>query len=231
MMGLTMTNHILIAGEDPDTGLLGLYLEKSQHNPGINSSVDGATVAHDLLEHCDATKIGSIGDELKALGAAWFIRAQFGEIRRDGTGVLYTPSQHIAYEIADMGRKVLEGGDTYGESVPKVKTCTGIEYLRDCLIETRHFLLKELDTPGNANIKQFLNDALKFMIQGWQLANKRWSACGGAVGANTVFWRIAEEVNKKIRWIDFPGQAFILNIDKTNKRVTLDECHEYPYVG
>ena len=94
---------VLEAFQDPEHGEIGLRVQGAPE--GANAALDGLTIAHDIVEHVNGIKeIGSIDDELEALGAIWFARGQFADLRRNGTGSAHTPHQNIASDIVGMFR-------------------------------------------------------------------------------------------------------------------------------
>lgn len=70
---------------------------------------DGRTLAHDVLEHDgDWSPRG----ELRALGALWVVRGQWGDLESR----MYSPEQMVRHDIAD----IRESGDWHGP-VPRTK--------------------------------------------------------------------------------------------------------------
>lgn len=75
--------------EDPSYGHMGYSYRQRRYKldrGGINVATSGKLVAHDLLEHPNIAIIGSIGDELEALGGVLYMRGQFGDISRTVAG-------------------------------------------------------------------------------------------------------------------------------------------------
>jgi len=116
-----MKHITLIAREDRSTGELGLIIEGTRLMDYPMVANDGLLVAHDLIEHQQGIhKIGSIGDELLALGAIWYVRGQHSDLRRGGTGSMHSPETNIAYDVINMGRMFCEGVQLR-QPVPKTR--------------------------------------------------------------------------------------------------------------
>lgn len=197
----------LVARHDQETGDLGLMVEGT---PIINYPMvasEGLLIAHDLLEHVQGVEsIGSIGDELLAMGAIWFIRGQHCDIRR---GSLATPHEHIAADLVNMGRIVIEGGVPYRVKVPRTKAHDCDVDFQDILNIAKKDLKGELETYNSERVHEYLEDCLHFMRRGYNMAKARYKN----VDVNSLFWKIAEEVDDCLKWVEVEGQEFLLTID------------------
>jgi hypothetical protein len=123
---------ILTVAEDHELGGYGLLID-GMHGDDINPAQSGLLVAHDLLEHVNGTAhIGTIDDELEALGGIWFVRGQHADLTRDGSGSMYTPEENIASDIVRMFRDFWNGAyvDT---TAPRTKPCDADEAFRTIL--------------------------------------------------------------------------------------------------
>lgn len=108
-----MKTVTLIAFRDESTGELGLGVKGMPKDETTNAAQDGLTIAHDLIEHVNGPQcIGTIDDELEALGAIWYVRGQHGELRRDNIGSRYTIEENLASDVTWMFRDHV-AGDQY----------------------------------------------------------------------------------------------------------------------
>lgn len=115
--------YVIQCREDPCTGLLGLCLKEMPRLDNDEPETGGGLlIAHDLLEHVNGVSaIGSIGDEIQALGAAWYVRFQHGvnNPADPGAGSYYTSEQNVAHDISRLALKV---GDGAAVGIPTPKT-------------------------------------------------------------------------------------------------------------
>lgn len=217
-----MVKYTLVTKKDAEYGNMGFYFEGTQYTEGMTAASEGMLIAHDLIEHSDVRKIGTIGDELKALGAIWYVRGQFGELRRDRTGSNYSISENIACEIVNMGRMFVQDNRKFHAPIPIVRTCGGITYIEETIEDARRLLRSELDEEyrGSKRINEYLDAARQFMIKGWQDAGRRYKRIG-ANGANTLFWKIAKEADRYVKEIEWDGEEFELNVIYKTKKVNM----------
>jgi len=86
-----MRHLILNARNCPTTGELGLIPRGITMGEGYVAATEGELIAHDILEHQNGlSAIGSVDDELEALGGLYFVRGWSGQLRRDGRGCCST---------------------------------------------------------------------------------------------------------------------------------------------
>lgn len=226
--------YILHYEKDQDTGELGFRIEGSKAIAGAyNMATDGVLIAHDILEHRAINKIGTIGDELMALGGVWYVRGQHGELRRDRTGSFYTPAQNVASDVVNMGRDIILGYKKYREKLPRVQV-NGHLFLEDfqeIINEARNSLIKELEGEvyTKTALENYLDCALKFMIAGFNHVQKRFARYENRFIANNIFWHIAEAVDKAIKWAEFEGQQFKLFVNFKDPAARVEEFYPASY--
>ena len=230
-----MVKHILTYEEDRSRGTLGFRIEGTKINPeAYNMATDGLLVAHDLIEHVNGLKqIGTIGDELEALGAIWFVRGQWGELRRDNIGSASSVEQNIASDVINMGRSIVTKSTKYHKKVPNVKI-NGSDWLdtfKEIIQLSKLGLIGELEGEEwtQADLEQYLSDTLKFMIAGCKKAHAKYRVIGGAVRANNLFWNIAEAVDGALKQAEFQGQQFALYVNKMKGEAWYKETTDYSY--
>ena len=86
----------------PTTGFPGLMLKGMKRHEGMfTDGGEGVSIAHDLVEHINGVKaIGSVGDELEAFGAMWFVRGHLADFE----GNHYSPEQIMGMEYGSLSR-------------------------------------------------------------------------------------------------------------------------------
>lgn len=227
-----MVSFTLVYEQDEEYGGLGFRIEGSKKIAGAyNMATEGLLIAHDILEHSKIEDIGTIGDELKALGGVWFVRGQLSDMRRDGIGSMYTPHQNVASDVVNMGRSIVLGHTKYYAKVPRVQPnkCIVINDLLDIIAEARKDLPGELEVEEytKAALDKYLDDTLKFMVYGYNKAKERYRRIGGRYRANKLFWDITEEVDTALKQAEYEGQRFKLKINYSKCEATCEELYEY----
>lgn len=208
-----MNTELLTVKTDQETGELGLLFNSCPVISYPMVATEGLLVAHDFLEHVNGLgKIGSIDDELEALGGVWFVRAQFADIRR-GSVSRVSPEESLQSDIINMASIYVNGVDFKSE-VPEVDS-------DHYLIETFSFIcdisIEEIDMYDDITddklkrFEHYKKSALSYMINGYEKACKKYDDKPEWV--NTVFWNIAEAVDDRLKSVDLiEGQEFELNV-------------------
>lgn len=96
--------YTLRAVEDRCTGDMGYCLASmpdSVNDGNEPVTVSGMVLAHDLLEHSAPHLIGSVCDEIRALGSAMYIRGE-GNGFRSGLGFVSDPIETLARDVSRM---------------------------------------------------------------------------------------------------------------------------------
>lgn len=92
----------LISFEDQVTGEVGLGFKGHTSHPSLLGDREGGLIAHDIVEHQRSLgAIGSVEDELIALGALWQVRGSLGFPERE-TRNYYSPDRTLASEVATL---------------------------------------------------------------------------------------------------------------------------------
>lgn len=189
---------ILEAFEDDSTGSVGLGALGMPRDESTNAGWNGATIAHDLIEHVNGVAhIGGIADELEAVGALWFTRGQFGDLSRDGSGSFHTPHENVASDLTSMFRDFFVNGASLSLNAPRTCRVEHDEDLRDILRIAMTDIPREVefdadDTPElRRRMAEYERVCLPLMRIGYRKAKRRY---GSGIEANTLFWLIAEAV-------------------------------------
>ncbi len=234
-----MKTLILEAARDSETGTMGLVLAGQRNDGSTNTAAEGLLIAHDLIEHQNGSDaIGSIDDELEALGAIWYVRGQHGELQRamanepQRPASFYTIEQNIAADITRMFRDCTEGGAHLDWSgVRALHAVLDDDHLQAILDAADDSWRGEFQGPDYAaqHKQQWLeyrDIALYRMRRGYTKARRRWEARYGRFGANNVFWAIAEAVHPHAKHCEYEGQQFILRYSCKAATATCEE--HYP---
>ena len=223
----------LEAYKDDETGILGLTIIGVPRNGYTNAASEGALIAHDLIEHVNGlSHIGSIDDELEALGAIWYTRGQWGDLNRDGRGSMYSPEENIASDVVRMFRDHVDGGQ-HVSYAPFRTHAVNADSALECILEyADKSYLGEFSDPDSIyeakNIwPAYREIAFKRMRRGYAKARRRWEK-EGRFAASNRFWAIAEAVQPYCN-PDFEGQRFILRYNKNFAHCEEDYGDENDY--
>lgn len=220
-----MKTVILSARYDTVTGTVGLVcggLPDSDDEPMVSNS--GVLIAHDLVEHVNGVKnIGSIKDELQALGAVWFTRGQWGDISRVPASY-HTPYESLGMDVSQLALKFITG---YGDKedlhtgMPKREKKDYIqENINSCLEEGKKGVLKELEYNNEASdthgalLAEFFSIAGRIMRKGYDKIERKFES---GLRANSLFWSIANAVDE------------VLGGRKSSAKIGIDDKYKLRY--
>lgn len=209
-----MKTVILQSFEDETTGEIGFGVKGMPRDETTNAAIDGLTIAHDLIEHINGAKyIGTIDDELEALGAIWYVRGQHGELRRDGVGGMYSIEQNIASDVTRMFRDYVDG-DQYVDFKPlKTRASFAEESLQEILNWADKSYLGEFDSDGKDEAckewPKYRAHALHRLRMGYSKARRKYEK-HGQYHAYNLFWAIADAVGPFVKRAEFEGQELTL---------------------
>lgn len=191
-----MKTVILTAREDYEFGGIGLHIE-GMKKEGTNPATEGLQIAHDLIEHVNGLDaIGDICDELEALGAIWFVRGQWGDIRRNSNSTA-TAYEDIASDIVRMFADFFHGAHV-DLTVPRTQACVADddfrEIIRIALEQTDYELGPDYDQHAKKREAEYMAVCLPRMRRGYRKARNKYGK--GLMAANSLFWVVANEVDK-----------------------------------
>lgn len=202
----------LISFTDEQTGEIGLGLKGVPRHEQLNAAMDGLTIAHDLIEHVNGPEqIGTIDDELEALGAIWYVRGQWGELRRDGLGWRYSVEENIASDVTRMFRDHIDGAQHVSYNVKPGRKCEADDSLEDILVYADKDWRAEMNDADAAASQWLAYRAvcLARMRIGYRKAKRKWEKFG-RWAAYKQFWAITEAVDRIVKSIETEGQEFTL---------------------
>jgi len=208
-------SSILIVKQDQQTGEIGVVVDGVSVNGSPMVAREGILVAHDLFEHVNGLKnIGTVGDELEALGGIWYIRGRHGDIRRDGLGSMYTPTESIGSEFTQLYPYYHRSGH-YGIPVPRTYKHDADEDFKDIINHGKESTKGESEYyEWNCNnLKQFCQDTKHFLRSGYNKAKRKYQH----TNINMLFWDVAEAVDEICNYIEFEGQEFKLTYSMSNE--------------
>jgi hypothetical protein len=215
-----MRNLRLRAIEDEEFGHIGLkFVVPHKLCTGRFTIANGLQLAHDIIEHQQGhQKIGSIGDEMVALGGICYTRGQWGDISRDGSGAAYSVEENIASDLHGMMANLyFENGVPFRQKLVKSRDedpSGFVDAVIECAREnwSDRYERWELmdDVPNQEQIDTYLEDCRTFMLHGSKLAARRF---GSGILANDMFWEIQNKTDNLIKSIEYEGQEFLLGYD------------------
>lgn len=184
--------------EDEEYGSWGIGIVGVTRKRGMNAATEGLLLAHDLVEHVNGLHvIGSIDDELEALGAIWFTRGHLGDLRRDSRGSAYTPEQNIASDVVRMLRDAYLAEDDVTLTPLRTRSCEADDAFELIVQYAREDMRAELDPePGDTEWQPFAESYMRCVVPrlrvGYRKARRMY---GDFYRANDLFWTIADAVD------------------------------------
>jgi hypothetical protein len=215
----------LVSFTDSMTGELGLGLANMPRNDETNAATEGMLLAHDIIEHVNGAKhIGTIDDELEAMGALWYTRGQWGDLRRDGRGSMYTPIESVASDLTRMFRDYFNGVSL--NPCPVTKACEMDDDFRDIIKTASEDYSSEVEEQEHEQEKQIYNKVcLSRMRMGYRKAKAKYEKYG-RYAANNLFWELAECLDKPTKNINYDGQQFKLHYGFDSNGNVFAKCFE-----
>mgnify|MGYP001041463356 CR=1 FL=1 len=202
---------------DNGSGELG-YIVDGLHvlSEGHMVAVSGETIAHDLLEHQNGIgAIGSIDDELEALGGVWFIRGQFGPI---GFNRIFNAEETLGSDVCNLGRYYMHGID-FRTPVPRTYTCEYEEAINSILQHGEKALRTEMEYDNSYDDEEFREEdearhnkyiaaARHYIRRGYSKAKRRYNNDAGR--AYALFRDISAAVEPYVKDPEYEGQELRL---------------------
>ena len=224
-----MRKHVIVYTEDEATGELGFRLKLMPAlNNGEPECGGGALIAHDILEHLHGPReIGGIADELIALGAAWFVRGQWGkvcELRNN-----YRDEEHISGDVARFAPMWYEDqGMWFPAPVENLRAVSRAEAplrrVYDYAYETwkkevsyKAESVAQMADMMSATDEGYWPKVMPYLRYGFTKAARRYRN----KNMSWLFWRLAHEVTKVGEHAE-EGQEFVIHLDIANQTVSID---------
>lgn len=219
----------LIAAADEYDSTPGLIIKGTPSFDDLMTDRNGLLIAHDLLEHQNGVEpMGTVWDEMEALGAIWYIRGQWGDMMTD-TRSYHSPAVNVASDVTRMFSQWLDEGCFWGPGGPRVgsRAHDFDEDFREIVEIARRDIPREFNDMGRGDpdedsngwnqdmrdaFPEYLQFALHRMRSGFRKAQRRFER-GGASRWNghNLFYAVKEAVKQAARHIDYEGQEFRLS--------------------
>ena len=222
---------ILKCIEDQNTGIIGLILADMPQNDDTNAASEGLLIAHDILEHQNGAKcIGTIDDELEALGGAWYIRGQHGELRRDSRGSMYNVHESLAFDLSRMFRDHFEGCHSVSKA-PRTVKCDADDDFNEIINYALEQIPGELDSDFdkaeyNLALENYKKACLARLRIGYRKAYKRFEKYGRFF-ANDLFWAITKATDNYCKNAEYPEQEFMLEFGSDKNGNAFARCEGF----
>jgi hypothetical protein len=206
------------------SGELGLYVSGMSTSESDDISFDtgdGFLLAHDIVEHVNGIQaVGSVGDELMALGALWYVRGDWGWPFRETSG---SPELGQASDISSMYRDWLYKG--WGMPTPKL----GRSVFRGAFIAMLklfpEYLEHGMETDRESARQEFSKIALRFLCRGASKAHRKY---GSVRTANEFFFLVQQQIKNALAPdMHYAGQEWRLSY--TFSKVTSTELSDHEF--
>lgn len=219
----------LVAIEDPTLGETGLVIKTMNLNNIPEGEIvianDGSLIAHDILEHQNGIhNIGSIADELEALGGLWYVRGQYGVLNPKNRSI-YTPHQSVASDIARMAILYCINKIPLGKPVPRTYKHICDRDFEEILQYGKEDSINELLSQYGEGeccpylYEAYFRNALHFLRVGYNKAKRRFP---NQYQVNDLFFNMTTIINHNIDLTSlYVGQEYLLGYDM--HRVTVKE--------
>lgn len=217
--------HIrLVATSDEYDTELGFKLKGCADFEGFMACRNGELTAHDVLEHQNGiANMGTVWDELEALGGIWQVRGRWGDMVREGVSY-HSPQSNVASDITRMFSDFSCDSD-FGPGWRRVGTRAHIhdEDFRDIIEIARKGIAAEYTDMGNGSpdedengwspelhalCEDYLTLALHRMRVGFRKAERRF---GDRFVGHSLFCDMRDAVKTAVKHIDYEGQEFRLS--------------------
>lgn len=190
------------------SGELSLFIEGINITDSMGGEQgDGIILAHDLMEHLNGPEeVGqSVWDELQALGACWWIRGQWGQLRPNSYSS-YSIEENLASDVVNLARYV--SIDTIKDKVRKSYPCEDDHFIDGIFqFATLEALLYEDVEFSKKDFKLYQRYVKQHIRTGYRKAVKKYP---DSLYARDVFFEVAEKVSDVVSNLNFEGQQFKL---------------------
>lgn len=214
----------LIAATDEFDNTPGLIIKGTPRTDDMMADREGGLIAHDLLEHQNgAAEIGSVWDELEALGGVWQVRGRHGDMcqRRPS---YHSPAVNIASDVTRMFQLWLDQDCYEGPRGLRAgsKPHDYDDDFNEIINIARRDIPREYTDIGRGDpgedengwtqdtrdaLEAYLTLALHRMRVGFRKAQKRF---GSHFAGHSLYCAVRDAVTDAAKDIDYEGQEFIL---------------------
>lgn len=201
----------------------GLILKDQKEFDGLFAAREGVLLAHDILEHQNGAKeIGSVWDELEALGALYQVRGRHGDMLTKNGGY-HSVESNIASDVTRMFADYsMDPHDGPGSERAGTRPCEADESFLEVIKIARRDIPREHTDMGRGDpgedangwseemrelFPRYLALALRRMRIGYRKAAKKY---GTGYKAYELFRLIRDAVDKIRPEVEIEGQEFTL---------------------
>lgn len=184
---------------------------------GFAADRDGVLIAHDLLEHVNGrAHIGTVSDELEALGAIVQVRGRHGDLLTVRPSH-YSVAQNLASDLVRMFPEWgAEGAPPRAHLIKRTRACGHDSDIQEAIAHARHDLPREYDDLDRLEMECYLEEALHRMRNGYRKARRKYG--DGYKGAN-LFTSIRDAIKSGYP-PEVEGQEYTLSYDERNAWLT-----------
>lgn len=201
--------------------LFALRPDRMTRGDHVESAMDARVFAHDLVEHVNGVcEIGSIDDELEALGALWLIRG--------GSGANEVTDEGLRHDVEHLWSFFKEGVD-FRTPIPQVVMTEDVD---EILIEEMVLYLEsEWDDSEDGyereRLKEYIEGVRAFMAEGMQKTRMRYSS---PRAAELCFQNTYAAFEKMRNYFDhYQNFEFVIEIDPETGSVNWEDPHKDEY--
>jgi hypothetical protein len=225
-----MKKIILNYVECHNSGVFGLLINGSDTYKLIVAT-DGVLAAHDILEHYTASCIGSVTDELEALGALWWVRGVYNDIRRDVSSSL-SPIEALSYNISLMADYIYNGVASTPNPLVTYSCVYDDDFQEIISLACKRFkntMLDDINTDifrGASQVNRYFDTAIHYMRRGYRKASRRYKKLG-QLGDNSLFWNMVTAIDSQLQYISIGEQLEVYYSLSSGKVKVSIKRHSY----
>jgi hypothetical protein len=178
-----------IVEEHDETGIVGLTPEGIRMHDQYIPTSGGNAFAHDLLEHQNGFKsIGTIRDEIEAMGALAYVRGPYGTARK---GSWVAVDESIRREVVDLIDPLTEDDERWHRLHTRLEPDTQLE--RDPIID---WVLEEIESSHELHGTTLMANIERLLNRGYMKAERRFKDQGWATD---LFFHMTDTVDEVIK--------------------------------
>lgn len=233
-----MKKVYLVAMADEYDTAPGLVIKGQPQFDGLTASREGALIAHDILEHQNGCKeIGSVWDELEALGALYQVRGRHGDLMTKNGGY-HSVETNLASDVTRMfidwlykdqgyegpgGKRCGTRATDYDESFKEILSIAERDIPREHTDMGRGDA-DEDENGWNADLRAALPRYLAFALRRLRVGFRKAARKYGSGYEGAQLFRSIRDATDKLR-PEFEGQEFVLHYN--TDRAFIEEVHHY----
>jgi len=177
----------------------------------------GRLLAHDILEHQNGARaIGTVADELEALGGMYFVRGYNGQLH----SAFHNCEEVLASDLHSIFTDSMLYEELYMPRIQQTYACEDFDEEIDAVFEIARPMIREeyrsiREDDGYLHCKDFLEQARHYMRRGYRKARKRFANEGQA---GDYFYRV-KDAGDKLWNADFEGERAYIAFDRWGSKV------------